>query len=440
MSIEIESNVERLIKIKVIGIGGGGNNVINRMVKSGVQDIDFIAINTDIQALNASSATTKIQIGVKLTKGQGAGADPEKGEKSAIENKAQIEEVLQGTDMVFITAGMGGGTGTGAAPVVAEIAKGMGILTVGVVTKPFSYEGTVRKKKAEAGIRELQSRVDSLVVISNDRISECAPDGQKLTFFNGMAIADSVLEQAVVSVSDLIQKTGFINLDFADIAAVMRDGGRAHMGFGKATGDNRAEVAARMAIASPLMEYPLKGAKGFIINIAGSCDLGMEEAAIAMEILQAEAFEEAQIIYGASFDDELENEMRITVIATGFEEPVVTPPVVTPFTDAQKRAEEMINQAPPPEPVVPAFAPMDLEQTRQFPKIVPEPTPAPVAPAVKPVQQAPEPLKVPITVPGVPVTYSVPQVNTQPQPQTQAESQNADEYFGDIEKMFSKRD
>ncbi|MFI3251099.1 MAG: cell division protein FtsZ [Eubacteriales bacterium] len=439
MSIEMENNVEKLIKIKVVGIGGGGNNVVNRMVKSGVQHIDFVAVNTDIQALNASSAGSKIQIGIKLTKGQGAGADPDKGEKSAIENKAEIEEALLNTDMVFITAGMGGGTGTGGAPVVAEIAKSLGILTVGVVTRPFRYEGPLRRRKAEAGILELQSKVDSLVIISNDRIKECAPEGQKLTVLNGMAIADSVLEQAVLAVSDLIQKTAFINLDFADISAVMKDGGRAHMGYGRAKGSNRAEQAARMAIASPLMEYSVKGAKGFIVYIAGPTDLDMEEVEQAMDIVNAESHADVELIYGANFDDSLEDEMRVTVIATGFDYENETPKVQTPFSDAQKRTEEGAEPlAVEPQPTTTAFHQTPLEATRPFTPIEPHQVVPPLQPLPeqKPAPQlAPEPFvySVPNTMPGVPVTYAIP-TPVAPEP----ERQSPDEDFDDIVKMFRR--
>ncbi|MCI8474661.1 MAG: cell division protein FtsZ, partial [Oscillospiraceae bacterium] len=249
MPFGLDPGPEAVVNIKVIGVGGGGNNVVNRMVRTGVKGVDFIAVNTDKQALNVSGASQKIQIGEKLTSGKGAGADPEVGRRAAEENKAQIAKVLEGTDMVFITAGMGGGTGTGAAPIVAEIAKEAGILTVGVVTKPFNFEGRRRMQQAELGIEELKSKVDSLVIIPNERL-KFATD-QKITFANAFEIADDVLRQAVQSISDLIKNTGFINLDFADVTAVMQEAGMAHMGVGRAAGKSKAEEAAKMAISSP---------------------------------------------------------------------------------------------------------------------------------------------------------------------------------------------
>lgn len=303
--------------IKVIGVGGAGNNVVNRMVKSGVKGVEFIAVNTDRQALEISAASYKIQIGEKLTAGKGAGSDPEMGRKSAEESRAMISKALEGTDMVFITAGMGGGTGTGAAPIVADIAKEMGILTVGVVTKPFSFEGARRMKQAEDGIAELRSRVDSLVIIPNDRL-KYATD-QKITFANAFEIADDVLRQAVQSVSDLITNTGFINLDFADVTAVMKDAGMAHMGVGRAAGKNKAEEAARMAVSSPLLECPIDGAKGVIVNVTGSMDMDLEEVTMATDMIREVADPNALFIFGAAFDETLEDELLITVIATGFE-------------------------------------------------------------------------------------------------------------------------
>ncbi len=259
MPFGLDSGPDTVVTIKVIGVGGGGNNVVNRMVKSGMKGVDFIAVNTDKQALTMSSATYKIQIGEKLTGGQGAGSDPEVGRKSAEESRSQISKALEDADMVFITAGMGGGTGTGAAPIVADIAKEMGILTVGVVTKPFKFEGRRRMMQAEKGIEELRTRVDSLVIIPNERL-KYATD-QKITFANAFEIADDVLRQAVQSISDLISNTGFINLDFADVTAVMQNAGMAHMGVGRAAGKNKAEEAAKMAISSPLLETSINGAK-----------------------------------------------------------------------------------------------------------------------------------------------------------------------------------
>jgi len=317
MGFELVTPVDTVVKIKVIGIGGGGNNVVNRMVRSGARGVDFVAVNTDKQALNTSAATYKIQIGEKLTHGQGAGANPEVGRKAAEESRNQITKALEDTDMVFITAGMGGGTGTGAAPIVAEIAKEMGILTVGVVTKPFGFEGRRRMQAAEAGIEDLRSKVDSLVIIPNERLKHATD--QKITFANAFEIADDVLRQAVQSISDLIRDTGFINLDFADVTAIMKDAGLAHMGVGRAAGKGKAEEAARMAISSPLLETSINGARGILINVTGSMDIGLEEVEQAASLVQAAVDPDALTIFGATFDDTLDDEIRVIVIATGFE-------------------------------------------------------------------------------------------------------------------------
>jgi len=302
--------------LKVIGVGGGGNNVVNRMVRSGMQGVEFIAVNTDRQCLNASEATQKLAIGEKLTGGKGAGANPEVGRESARESKEQITALLEGADMVFVTAGMGGGTGTGAAPVVAEIAKEKGVLTVGVVTKPFNFEGRRRMEQAARGIEELRQKVDSLVIIPNDRL-QYATD-EKITFANAFAIADDVLRQAVQSISDLIKTTGLINLDFADVTAVMKDAGLAHMGVGRGSGKNKAEDATRIAINSPLLETSIQGAKGIIVNITGPMDMGLEEVELAAEMVKKVADPDALFMMGTAFDDTLEDELRVTVIATGF--------------------------------------------------------------------------------------------------------------------------
>ena len=345
MAFGMDMGPDSVVNIKVIGVGGGGNNVVNRMVRTGTKGVDFIAINTDKQALTVSAATYKIQIGEKLTNGQGAGSDPEVGRKSAEENRNQISKALEDADMVFITAGMGGGTGTGAAPIVADIAKELGILTVGVVTKPFRFEGMRRMKQAEGGINELRNKVDSLVIIPNERL-KLATD-QKITMLNAFEIADDVLQQAVQSISDLIKNTGFINLDFADVSAVMKDAGRAHMGVGRAAGKNKAEEAAKMAISSPLLETSINGAKGVLINVTGSMDIGLEEVETAANLVQEAAHPEANIIFGAAFDDTLEDELRVTVIATGFDEkeeqPAAAPAAAAsskPFTSAGARVEE----------------------------------------------------------------------------------------------------
>ena len=316
MAFGLDTGVENVVRIKVIGVGGGGNNVVNRMVRSGTRGVDFVAVNTDKQALNVSSATYKIQIGEKLTHGQGAGSDPEVGRKSAEESRAQISKALEDTDMVFITAGMGGGTGTGGAPIVAEIAREQGILTVGVVTKPFGFEGRRRMQQAEKGIEELQGKVDSLVIIPNERLKHATD--QKITFANAFEIADDVLRQAVHSISDLIRDTGFINLDFADVTAIMKNAGMAHMGVGRAAGKGKAEEAARMAISSPLLETSIHGARGVLINVTGSMDIGLEEVEQAASLVQDAVHPDALTIFGATFDESMDDEIRVTVIATGF--------------------------------------------------------------------------------------------------------------------------
>ncbi|MCI9156365.1 MAG: cell division protein FtsZ [Lawsonibacter sp.] len=359
MAFGLDIGPESVVNIKVIGVGGGGNNVVNRMVKTGTEGVEFIAINTDKQALMTSSATVKIQIGEKLTNGQGAGANPEVGRKSAEENRKQISEVLENTDMVFITAGMGGGTGTGAAPIVADVAKELGVLTVGVVTKPFKFEGARRMRQAEAGITELRDKVDSLVIIPNERL-KLASD-QKITLVNAFEIADDVLLQAVKSISDLINVAGFINLDFADVSSVMKDAGRAHMGVGRAAGKNKAEEAARMAVSSPLLETAISGATGVLVNVAGSLDIGLEEVETAANLV-GEAAQTDNIIFGATFDEALEDEIRVTVIATGFDENQTIPfphqreesvPAVQAAPTAETPAEPAPEAVPePPKPAV----------------------------------------------------------------------------------------
>ncbi len=318
MAFMMDSEVRGKDVLKVIGVGGGGNNVVNRMVQAGMQGVEFIAVNTDRQCLNASHATQKLPIGEKLTGGKGAGANPEVGRESAKESKDQIAALLEGADMVFVTAGMGGGTGTGAAPVVAEIAKDRGILTVGVVTKPFSFEGKRRMEQAMKGIEDLKEKVDSLVIIPNDRLKYATDE--KITFANAFAIADDVLRQAVQSISDLITTTGLINLDFADVTAVMKDAGMAHMGVGRAAGKNKAEEATRIAINSPLLETSIEGANGIIVNITGPTDMDLDEVEAAANMVKEVAAENALFMMGAAFDDTLEDEIRVTVIATGFGE------------------------------------------------------------------------------------------------------------------------
>lgn len=316
MAFEIDNQYEDVTNIKVIGVGGGGGNAVDRMAKAGIGGVELIAINTDKQALFRSLANQKIQIGEKVTAGRGAGAKPEVGQKAAEESRDAIIETLNGTQMVFVTAGMGGGTGTGAAPIIAEIAKEKGILTVGIVTKPFAFEGNHRMKQAEAGIAELAQHVDSLIVIPNERLKYVSE--QKITFANAFGIADDVLRQGVNSVTDLITMPQFVNLDFADVTAVMKDAGHAHMGIGRASGKDKAEQAANDAISSPLLETTISGAKGVIISITASPDITLEDVDTAAGIVRAEADEDANIIFGVAFDEKLDDEMVVTVIATGF--------------------------------------------------------------------------------------------------------------------------
>ena len=314
-----ESLQERVVKIKVIGVGGAGNNVINRMIESGVDGVEFIAVNTDKQDLNKSICKNKIQLGEKLTSGIGAGSKPEIGKKSAEESRAAIAKVLEGTDMVFITAGMGGGTGTGAAPIVADLAHEAGILTVGVVTKPFKFEGANRMRQAEQGIQDLSEKVDSLIIIPNDRLKYVTD--QKITFANAFGIADDVLKQAVTSISELVgfSQNVIINLDFADVSAVMKSAGRAHMGVGTASGREKAEQAATAAVSSPLLETSINGATGVLINITGSAEMTLDDVETAAGIVQEAANPDANIIFGATCSESFQDEMRVTVIATGFE-------------------------------------------------------------------------------------------------------------------------
>lgn len=319
MGFELVTAPDTVVKIKVIGVGGGGNNVVNRMVRSGTRGVDFVAINTDKQALNMSSASYKIQIGEKLTHGQGAGSDPEVGRKSAEESRNQISKALEDTDMVFITAGMGGGTGTGAAPVVAEVAHDLGILTVGIVTKPFAFEGRRKMSLAEQGIAALLMHVDSLIVIPNERLKLISQE--KITLMNAFEAADNVLRQGVESISSLINIPAFINLDFADVRSIMKDMGYAHMGVGSAKGAGKAENAAKAAVSSPLLETSISGARGVIINITSSPDIGLEEVEQAAGQITSAAHPDANIIWGTAFDESLSDEMRITVVATGFEHP-----------------------------------------------------------------------------------------------------------------------
>ena len=317
MSYESELMDENFnVKIKVVGVGGAGNNAVNNMVASGVNNVEFIAVNTDKSALVRSRAAYKVSIGDKITRGHGAGGDPEIGARSADENADDIAAAIKGADMVFITAGMGGGTGTGAAPLVAKIAREMGILTVAVVTKPFDFEGNKRMLQAEAGIARLKENVDSLLVIPNERLKQISTT--KITFANAFSEADNVLKHGVKSIADLISDYGIINLDFADVTAIMKNAGLAHMGVGTASGKDKAEEAAKLAISSPLLETSIAGARGILINITASPDIGLDDMDLAANIITSEAHPEANIIWGATLDNEMEDSIRVTVIATGF--------------------------------------------------------------------------------------------------------------------------
>ena len=343
---------DKVVKIKVIGVGGAGNNVVNRMIASKIGGVEFMVVNTDRQDLNKSKCENKLQIGEKLTGGMGAGSKPEIGKKSAEESRAAISKVLEGTDMVFITAGMGGGTGTGAAPIIADLAHEAGILTVGVVTKPFRFEGANRMKQAEEGIAALSSKVDSLIIIPNDRLKYVTD--QKITFANAFGIADDVLKQAVTSISELVGfcKNVIINLDFADVSAVMKDAGRAHMGVGTASGREKAEQAATAAVSSPLLETSINGATGVLVNVTGSSEMTLDDVETAAGIVQEAANPEANIIFGATIADDFQDEMRVTVIATGFEMKPEAP-AFAPRAAA--------GSAPKKAPSAPSFVPEDID-------------------------------------------------------------------------------
>ncbi|MCI5538308.1 MAG: cell division protein FtsZ [Oscillospiraceae bacterium] len=358
MSFEISNEYEDVTKIKVIGVGGGGGNAINRMVDSGVQGVEFIAVNTDKHVLMFSKADTKIQIGEKVTAGKGAGARPEIGQKAAEESMDVINDSLNGTDMVFITAGMGGGTGTGAAPVIAQMAKDKGILTVGIVTKPFNFEGRRRMAQAEDGIAELAKHVDSLIIIPNERLKLVSDE--KITLVNAFNVADDVLRQGVRSIAELITVPGLINLDFADVTAIMKDAGHAHMGVGRGSGKDKAETAANAAISSPLLETTIKGSKGIIINITASNDIALEAVDTCCSIISDAADPDANIIFGVAFDESLDDEMVVTVVATG-------------FGDVKNEIDEKEDSAPVFELPDEDSAPAEKAETAKEPEKKPEP-------------------------------------------------------------------
>ena len=393
--------------LKVIGVGGGGNNVVNRMVRAGMQGVEFIAVNTDRQCLDASQATQKLAIGEKLTGGKGAGANPEVGRESAKESKEQIAALLEGTDMLFVTAGMGGGTGTGAAPVVAEVAHDLGILTVGIVTKPFAFEGKRKMGLAEQGIANLLMHVDSLIVIPNERLKLISQE--KITLKNAFAAADNVLRQGVESISDLVNVPSLINLDFADVRSIMKDAGFAHMGVGVAKGAGKAENAAKAAISSPLLETSIAGARGVIINITSSPDIGLDDVETAASMITQSAHPDANIIWGTAFDDHLADEMNITVVATGFEN---TPGVDEPIQAAMNAQAAARPAAPAKEPA-PASAP------------------EPAAPSVDPVIPSPVFSQVFNTDIG-----SAPSTDSKANDQ---EEEDDGDYFNDLLSILNKR-
>ena len=354
MTFEHDDTYEAGVKIKVIGVGGGGNNAVNRMISSSIKGVEFVGINTDRQALHHSDAAQQLVIGEKLTKGFGAGANPQIGSRAAEESIEEIKAILQDADMVFITAGMGGGTGTGAAPVVARLAQEMDILTIGIVTKPFAFEGKRRMDQAVAGIAELSQYVDSLVVIPNERLKQVTDT--RITLDNAFEIADSVLSRGTKSISDLINVPGLINLDFADVSSVMKNAGYAHMGVGSATGKDKAELAAKAAISSPLLESSMSGSRGILISITVSPDVGLEDVDVASSMIAAEASPEANVIWGVNIDRELEDEMHITIIATGFASTKPEPKKPEP--------PKPVEQPRPARPARPEGAPVRREKPR----------------------------------------------------------------------------
>ncbi len=388
MNFEFDNSFTSGVNIKVIGVGGGGNNAVERMIASKIQGVEFIAVNTDVQVLNQSSAAHQIAIGEKITKGFGAGANPEIGKRAAEESIDEIKEMLDGADMVFITAGMGGGTGTGAAPVVARASKEADILTVAIVTKPFGFEGKRRMLQADKGIEELSKHVDAIVVIPNERLKQVSDT--RITLANAFEIADDVLRRGVQSISELINGTAYINLDFADVTSVMKDAGYAHMGVGSAKGKDKAENAARMAIASPLLETSIKGATGILINITASPDIQLEDIDLASTMVADEASPDANVIWGVAFDPNLDDEMKITIIATGFSRKPDDPyyknqaayePIATPVQVEAK-----------PEPVVAAVEPAPaVEVVEELEPVVEEiPEPVVVEKPAEPVRKTVE--------------------------------------------------
>ncbi|MFP7296046.1 cell division protein FtsZ [Neobacillus niacini] len=366
--LEFDTNLDSLATIKVIGVGGGGNNAVNRMIEHGVQGVEFIAVNTDAQALNLSKAEVKMQIGSKLTRGLGAGANPEVGKKAAEESKEQLEDALRGADMVFVTAGMGGGTGTGAAPVIAQIARGLGALTVGVVTRPFTFEGKKRSNQAAGGIGAMKEAVDTLIVIPNDRLLEIVDKSTPM--LEAFREADNVLRQGVQGISDLIAVPGLINLDFADVKTIMSNKGSALMGIGMATGENRATEAAKKAISSPLLETSIDGAQGVLMNITGGSNLSLYEVQEAADIVATASDQEVNMIFGSVINENHKDEIIVTVIATGFNEEVIQPKATRPAFGQAKPQMGTVKpkrEEAPQEPVRNNHAHAPQEETLDIP-------------------------------------------------------------------------
>jgi cell division protein FtsZ len=381
MTFEPDNNFESGVVIRVIGVGGGGNNAVNRMIAANIRGVEFVAVNTDRQALRKSDAPTQMVIGEKITRGFGAGANPEIGARSAEESIDELKRALSGADMVFVTAGMGGGTGTGAAPIVARLAHEMGILTIGIVTKPFSFEGKRRMEQAERGIKELRQYVDSLVIIPNEKLKEVSDT--RITLGNAFEIADDVLRRGVQSISELINAPGFINLDFADVTSVMKNAGYAHMGVGGATGADKAELAAKAAISSPLLETSIHGARGILISITASHDVGLEDVDLASTMISKHAHPDANVIWGLAFDDSLDDEMRVTIIATGFENKDDPEAVAAPVKEPE--IGQIVFAEPNPAPVAEEAPVATVEPTpvEEAPVAEPVPEPAPVDHAPK---------------------------------------------------------
>ena len=388
MEFDFEKVYDSGVNIKVIGVGGGGNNAVNRMISTNIRGVEFIAVNTDNQALNTSCAAKKLVIGEKITRGKGAGSNPDVGKRSAEESIEGVKEVLTGADMVFITTGMGGGTGTGAAPVIAKAAKELDILTVGIVTKPFAFEGQRRMKQAEAGIEELSKYVDSLIVIPNERLKQV--EDTHITLANAFEIADDVLRRGVQSVSDLVNCPGFVNLDFADVTSIMKNAGYAHMGAGTAKGADKAQLAAMAAIKSPLLETSIAGARGVLVNITTSLDIQLEEVDMASQMIHEEAHPDANIIWGTTFDPDMLDEMRVTIIATGFDsvkEPKLGATVAAAPQPEAAPAQPVYTAAEPVAEAVEA-APAEAEEEVTYIPAQPTATPVTSIPQAAPARNA----------------------------------------------------